>query len=291
VFPSLIGPPPARYCGPLLRRCAGDHVDQVTRCRVLDRDVTDLVSVPEDDGAGAHVDHLLHVVSDQKDGDALVPHPPDQVEHVARLLRPQRRGRLVHDHDVVAPPRGPAHRYGLPLPPGQAVHRDSHRWHPDAEAVQQCFAFAVHLSVVRPAEPAEWPAAEDLAVEVEVGPHAQRLDQAQVLEDRLDADSTSVVGVVDGGLVAVHLDHARVGSDQTGDALDQRALAGAVVTEQPEDLASAHEERHVVERPHWAEALGQTVDLESGLVGQGGRWLSGDGRHPHSGASTGYVVT
>ena len=48
---------------------------------------------------------------------------PDQVEHLARFLDAERRGRLVHDDDAAAERRRPRHRDALALPAGQRLDR------------------------------------------------------------------------------------------------------------------------------------------------------------------------
>ena len=55
---------------------------------------------------------------------------------------------------------------------------------------------------------------------------------------------------------------AAVGSEQRGDRPHERRLAGAVWSEQADDLAGAGAERHASERPRRTEGLGERVDLD-----------------------------
>src|SRR6266704_3459461 len=68
------------------------------------------------------LEDVRHVVADQDDGQAAVADPADKVEHLAGLLDPERRGRLVHDDHVLGPGGRPGHRDTLPLTAGKVLH-------------------------------------------------------------------------------------------------------------------------------------------------------------------------
>src|SRR5690606_12114236 len=117
---------------------------------------------------------------------------------------------------------------------------------------------------------------EDAAVEVDVLPAGQlRVEPGPQLEQRRD--------------LAVHRDAAPVRPVDPRHALEQRALARAVVADEAEGLALGHLERHAVERPELlvdgaleaaedrrlerrvplvdeTEALGDVDDLDGGLT-------------------------
>ena len=63
-------------------------------------------------------------------------------------------------------------------------------------------------------------------------------------------------------LDAVDDDPALVGLHRTRDHADERALAGAVVADDPEHLAAAKLQADVVERGHGAEPLRDSLHLE-----------------------------
>ena len=64
----------------------------------------------------------------------------------------------------------------------------------------------------------------------------------------------------DGRSVEAH--RALLVMQRAADAVDQRALAGAVRPDQAEPLAGGHVERNVLQRDEAAEAFAQVIDLE-----------------------------
>ena len=66
-------------------------------------------------------------------------------------------------------------------------------------------------------------------------------------------------------LAALEDDLARVGRLDAGQALHERALAGAVVADERDDLARVHGEVRAAQRAHAAEALDDAAGLEQGL--------------------------
>ena len=82
-------------------------------------------------------------------------HVQDQLEHLARFLHAQRRGRLVHDHDVAAERGRARHRDALALAARERLDRladvlDGEQ----AERVQLVARLALHPGAVEHAEPA-----------------------------------------------------------------------------------------------------------------------------------------
>ena len=82
----------------------------------------------------------------------------------------------------------------------------------------------------------------DLGAEEEVAPGFHEIDDGEILIDRGDAGIQGVTGGVELDLLAVDLHHTGVGSVETGHDLDQRRLAGAVVTEHAGDLPRPNRE-------------------------------------------------
>src|SRR5215472_755713 len=79
----------------------------------------------------------------------------------------------------------------------------------------------------------------------------------QVLEDGLDAHVASVGGVLEYSLNPPDLDAAGVWPEHAGEHVHQRGLAGAIVTDQPHDLAGGQVEIDATNRVNRAEPLGQ----------------------------------
>ncbi len=86
--------------------------------------------------------------------------------------------------------------------------------------------------------------------------------QRGVLVDGLDAQRDGVVGVPDGHRLAVPVDLARRQRHGTGDDLDERGLAGAVVTEQTDDLVVVDGQVDRVERLDAAVELGDGLEAD-----------------------------
>jgi hypothetical protein len=88
--------------------------------------------------------------------------------------------------------------------------------------------------------------------------------------DRLLRPRRNAVGHVEEGprplaqaqRFAVHVDGALVGRQHAGQAFEQRRLAGAVRTDQAENLAGADRERHAGERGDTPVPLGQVRDVD-----------------------------
>ena len=101
-----------------------------------------------------------------------------------------------------------------------------------------------------------------LTAEEHVLGDVQRRYEREVLEDRLDADRARLRRVRERPLDAVDRHGSLVRAQRTGHHADHRALARAVVADQPEHLAGAQFEADVVQRGHRAEALRDPLDRE-----------------------------
>ena len=221
---------------------AGHQRDQLGAGRrlVAHVDVGDLLPEPHHGDAVGHAQHLLHVVADEHDRHAVRAQPLDEREHELGLAHAERRSRLVHDHDVAAPHDGARDRDGLPLPARERADLAAQRRQRDAEAVEGGLHLLAHdalLEVADGAPEGTGPAA--LALEEDVLGDVERGDQREVLEDRLDAGVARVRRAREAPLGAVHEHPALVGPQSPRHHAHERALAGAVVADQPEHLAGA----------------------------------------------------
>ena len=88
---------------------------------------------PHDLDAVRHFEDGRHGVGDQDDGDALVPDPPDGVQHVLRLDDAEGGGRLVQEDDLVGPRDGADDGDLLALAAGHRADLRRHRSHGAAE--------------------------------------------------------------------------------------------------------------------------------------------------------------
>jgi hypothetical protein len=87
-----------------------------------------------------------------------------------------------------------------------------------------------------------------------------------MLEHAADAHRDDLVRAAAGELDIAEPDAARRRPRDAGDAVQQRALAGAVRADEPDDAARGHRERDVLERVHAAEAHADVVHHERGGV-------------------------
>jgi hypothetical protein len=76
-----------------------DHAEDVVLGHVVDVHGADELAVLHHARPVAHLHHLVDVVVDQEDAEALALQLLDQLGDHLRLLRAERRGRLVHDQD------------------------------------------------------------------------------------------------------------------------------------------------------------------------------------------------
>ena len=96
-----------------------------------------------------------------------------------------------------------------------------------------------------------------LAAEVHVLHDVEVVAQREILVDDLDPEAAGVLRPVDLDLTALEDDLAAVRRVRSGDALDQRRLAGAVVADERHHLAASHLHVDAAQRLHRAERLGE----------------------------------
>ena len=102
----------------------------------------------------------------------------------------------------------------------------------------------------------------DLAAQEHVGGDIQGGTDRQVLVHRLDARGASIDGTAEVHHLAVEQDVPSVRDHGSRQALDERRLAGAVVTDDPQDLARVELEVGMVERHHPAIGLDQSARFQ-----------------------------
>ena len=113
----------------------------------------------------------------------------------------------------------------------------------------------------------EHPVAHRLVAEEHVLDDVQVVAQGEVLIDRRDAERLGVPGPVEMDLPALPQDLPAAGPPEAGDGLDQRRLAGAVVSDERRDLAlRVSGEVDIGQGPHGAERLGDPAQLQQRAV-------------------------
>ena len=202
------------------------------------------VDVVGDDPAAAHdddaVDHLedvVDVVRDEDAGMAGIAGVAHEAQHALRLRDAEIVGRLVEDDEVAVEMHGAGDGHRLALAARQRADRRRRRdVLGDADLLQEIARDRVHRVLVHAVQEAR--PLDRLAAEKEVARDGELRDQRGILVDRLDAVRDRVGGVLQHDLLAADEDVAAGERHGAGQHLDQRRLAGAVVAEQPDDLAA-----------------------------------------------------
>ena len=81
------------------------------------------------------LEDLGHVVADEDDAHPTLINCLDQLEHPLRFANPERRGRLVQDHDAPPKHHGPADCHRLALAPREGLNALAHRTETDVQRV------------------------------------------------------------------------------------------------------------------------------------------------------------
>ncbi len=187
----------------------------------------------------------------------------------SRIMRPflgaHRRQGLVEQDDVGVAGDRPRHRDRLALAAGQARHR-----HIDAGDVDPDLSSALRASRFMSALARNGIGACDpLAAQEQVVVDGELVDQRQVLEHGVDAALAGVVARSWARRLSPLQPHRpRVRLLEPAEDLDQRRLAGAVVSEQPQHLALAQVQVDVAQRDGGSEALGDVLDAQHVVVGR-----------------------
>jgi hypothetical protein len=207
---------------------------------------------PEVEGHDAvgHLEHVVHVVGDEHDADALVGEPAHQIENLSGLRHTERGGGLVEHHHLALPQHGLGDGHGLALPAGEAgnpLADARHRAH--VQPVERLPGKDLHLHLVQ-TEPVG-----ALAPEEHVLDDVEVVAQRKVLVHDLDAEGGRLAGAVDGDRVAVEADLAGIGAVDAGQALHQCRLARPVVPDQCGHLTPVDVEIDIVQHVHGTEAL------------------------------------
>ena len=223
---------------------------------VLREFADDAAVAQHDDAVGAGL-HLVQAVRDEDDADAFGfqvgyhPHQP------AGFGQRQAGGRLVHDHQ----PRIQRQRLDdleqLALGNRHLGHFGI-RPEVDLETLEQ------RLDVGAQARPVDQPerSATRFAADEYVGRHIEVLEQIEFLVHEGDAGGDRMRDVKRRPLDAID---AQMAVGRYGDAaqdLHQRRLAGAVLADQPDDLALGDRQADIVERGHARIGLGDADEFQ-----------------------------
>ena len=191
---------------------------------------------------------------DEQHGDAGLAERFDDPEEPPGLVGGQRRRRLVHDQDACVERECLGDLDGLLLGHREAAGRllDVEL---DAEPLEDRLRIALHLPAVDD-PPAVAMADEDVLGDRQVG------EDHRLLVDRDDPQCLCIEGARDRSRLTVDDELAGVRLLDAGHHLDQRRLAGPVLTDEGVHLARVERKRGTVERLGRAEAPGDAAYLD-----------------------------
>ena len=159
------------------------------------RRADDLAVLHHSDAIG-EVEHVVDIVADQEDADAVGLQLLDQLADLRRLLRPERGRRLVHDEDARIEMDRARDRHRLPL----AARK---RFDGVLEAAEIRIEPPHHLARLRTPSPTSSSVpqrVQNLAAEIEIRRRVDVVRERERLIDRLDAVVLGVARIVDRAL-------------------------------------------------------------------------------------------
>src|SRR2546425_8895501 len=202
---------------------------------------------------------LLHEMRRQEDRLAARADAAHQLPDRAARLRIEPGGQLVEEHDVGVVDQGQHDEQPLLLTAGQ-------RHEPGVSLVGEPELLEQPIAIRRPPPIQRRP-------EIDRLPHLDPLLQLRLLE--LHADAILQFVDVAERIEPEHRDSAAIGHAQSLDALQRGRLAGAVRSDQSEDLAIVDLERHLIDRDRLAVGLAAAGDANDGMSSHAtaDRWI------------------
>ena len=211
-------------------------------------------AVPQHRHARAQIQHLAEPMRDEDDAASRAGQFPHAGEDALNLALAKSRRRLVEDQDACVAAERARDLHQLALGHGEILHHGVGPHVVEAKSRQQ----ALDLAPIICAR-AEIGAN---SAEQDVLQHRQRRHEAEFLFDHRDAGCLRLSGVRQRDRRPVDQDLSLIGGDDAGKRLDERALAGAVVSNQGVNFAPAQRERYAVERDDRPERLGDATHLQ-----------------------------
>ena len=215
-------------------------------------------AVPQHHDPLADLQHLGELVADEEHRHPVRLEPPDDLQQPAHLALRQRGGGLVHDDEARVGRQRSADRHELLVRDRQRLDPSAER-QLDADALQHLGRAGAHAA---PAVEAR--ALRPLGLERDVLGHGEVREEAEVLEDDLDARRArharrdpALGAAVEEHLPLIVALHAH-------EHLDEGGLARPVLAREAHRLAGADRQVHRVERGDRAVALGHAAHRDDG---------------------------
>ncbi len=216
-------------------------------------EIGDHAPIPEHRHRVADRLDLPQVVRHVQNADAATREPLNRLEQQRRLVRRERRGRLVEDDETcVEGERARDHHEPL-LDERQLADRRI-EWHVERDGLERLRGAPAQLSV--PYQPYS---AAGLVPEHDVGRDGQRGRDCQLLWHRGDAGAEGVDRTSELQRSPAYVHRAVRRANHPGEALDERRLACAVGANEAVHLARPNGEGGSVEREHAAIALREPI--------------------------------
>ncbi len=231
---------------------ADHHLGELAGGDDLRIGVADRGAAPDDADRVGDGQHLVQLVRDEDDGDALGLELAQVVEQRVDLLRDQHGRGLVEDQDLGAAVQHLEDLDALAVGDAEVLDQGV-RAHAQAVLVGDLLDLRLRLGA---------DAVEVLAAEDDVLPHREVVGEHEVLVHHADAAGDGVAGGVELARLAVDRDGALVRLLHAVEDLHQRRLAGAVLAHQGVHGAGADGEVDVVVGHDTGEALGDAAQFD-----------------------------
>ncbi len=242
-----------------------DHQrNQLRRRRVGDIAGADRAAIAEDGIVVGDLEDLLELVADEEDRLALALQLADDRVKLLDLLVRQRRGRLVHNDDLRIHGEGARDGHQM-LARNRQIAEPRVGIEIDLQLVENLARTPAHRFPVEEAE-----TVDDRMAEEDVFGDGQIVEQHRLLVGAGDAEMERGLGIGDCDRLAIKADLALVGRIDTGENLDQRGLAGAVLADQRRDGARIELEIDLLQRLHAGKGFRDADRLEDGAGGRRG---------------------
>ena len=230
-----------------------------------------MVPAPDDGDLVRHLEHLVELVRDEQDREALGLQLAQRVEQLVDLLRDEHSGRLVEDQGAGAAVEHLEDLDALALA--------------DAQVLDQLVGAHVEAVAVGDLEDAgtgevvvEAHTALGLAAEDDVLEHRQVVRELEVLVHHAHTAGDRLAGAGEHDGLAVEGDRAAVGPVHAVQRLHQRGFAGAVLAHDRVDGAATDTQVDVLVGHDTGERLGDVPQLDREHFGRrGGVRLGADG--------------
>jgi hypothetical protein len=238
-----------------LRRLAtNDQQNGLVRRRLGDHPLPRNAAVPEDDHAVADFEHLIESMRHVNHADAVPAQPPQSPEQPRNLVRRQAGGGLVEHQDFGVSGERARDRDDRFLCARQILDTQI--------GMDVCAELGQRSSRPRasrgPIDHAE--AARIPQCQADILGDGHPFDQAEILMNERNGHSPNRMCMA----LSVVGNTALVERVNAGEDLDERRLAGTVLVQQRQNLASADRQTNITERLGAAETLGDVANLKQG---------------------------